>query len=71
MYVDVAKKHDLDPAQMALAYVNSRSFLIANIIGATTVDQLKTDINSIDIKLNDDIVTDIEAIHKTIPNPSP
>jgi aryl-alcohol dehydrogenase-like predicted oxidoreductase len=68
-YVDLAKKHGLTPAQMALAFVNSRDFVTSTIIGATTLDQLKMDIDSINITLNEEILTEIEAIHKKYPNP--
>jgi len=70
-YVQLARDHGLDPAQMALAYVNSRSFLTSNIIGATTMEQLKTNIESINLKLSDEILEGIEAIHTRHPNPSP
>lgn len=70
-YVTLAKENGLDPSQMALAYVNSRPFVTSNIIGATTMQQLKTDIESIDVKLSKDTIRAIEAIHEKIPNPSP
>ena len=70
-YVKLAKESDLVPAQMALAYVNSRPFLTSNIIGATSMEQLKTNIESINIKLSKDVIRAIEAIHERIPNPSP
>ncbi len=70
-YVNLAQENGLDPAQMALAYVNSRPFLTSNIIGATTMEQLKMDIDSINIKLPKDLVRKIEEIHTQIPNPSP
>jgi aryl-alcohol dehydrogenase-like predicted oxidoreductase len=70
-YVAIAKRYKLDPAQMALAYVNSRSFLTANIIGATTMKQLKSDIDSIDLTLDEDVISEIESVHTAIPNPSP
>ncbi len=70
-YVNLAKENDLDPSQMALAYVNSRPFLTSNIIGATSMDQLMTDVDSINIKLPKDIVREIESIHVQFPNPSP
>jgi len=70
-YVALAAEHGLDPAQMALAYVNSRSFLTANIIGATTMDQLATNIDSEDIALSDEIIEGIEAVHADNPNPCP
>ncbi|WP_455365228.1 NADP(H)-dependent aldo-keto reductase [Kaarinaea lacus] len=70
-YVDVANRYDLDPSQMALAYVNSRSFVTSNIIGATNLDQLKSDIDSIDVHLSEEVIAEIESIHIKIPNPSP
>lgn len=70
-YVDIARKHGLDPAQMALAYVTSRSFVTSNIIGATTMAQLKDNIASMDLKLDEAVIEDIEAVHKDIPNPCP
>jgi len=70
-YVELAKRHSLDPAQMALAYVNSRSFVTATIIGATNLVQLKSDIASIELKLSADVLSGIENIHHRIPNPCP
>lgn len=70
-YVELARQHQLDPAQMALAYVNSRPFLTANIIGATTLEQLKSNIASADIVLSEDVLKGIEAIHEAHPNPCP
>jgi len=70
-YADLAKAHDLDPAQMALAYVNSRSFLTSTIIGATTMDQLRSNIASIDVTLSDEVLEAIEGIHVRHPNPAP
>lgn len=70
-YVKLAQDNDLDPAQMALAFVNSRPFVTANIIGATNMEQLKTNIASIDIELSEAILEEIENIHKQQPNPAP
>ncbi|MAS10780.1 NADP(H)-dependent aldo-keto reductase [Salinisphaera sp.] len=70
-YVALAQKHGIDPAQMALAYVNSRSFLTSNIIGATTMEQLETNIASADVELSDELIESIEAIHADNPNPCP
>lgn len=69
-YVALAQKHGLDPAQMALAYVNTRPFVTSNIIGATNLQQLKTDIDSIQVKLTQEVLDGIEAIHRDQPNPS-
>ena len=71
LYVDLAKAHGLDPAQLALAYVNQQRFVTSNIIGATNLDQLKTNIDSIDLKLSDELLAEIEKIHQQYPNPSP
>jgi aryl-alcohol dehydrogenase-like predicted oxidoreductase len=70
-YIALARQHNLDPAQMALAYVNSRPFLTSTIIGATTMEQLKSNIDSINLVLPDDAIAGIEAIHQAHPNPSP
>jgi aryl-alcohol dehydrogenase-like predicted oxidoreductase len=70
-YVALAREHGLDPAQMALAYVNSRSFLTSNIIGATTMEQLKANIDSAELALPEPVIEGIEAIHTRLPNPSP
>lgn len=51
--------------------MNSRPFVTSTIIGATTMNQLKEDIGSIDVKLSDGLLNDINAIHNEIPNPSP
>ncbi|MCA9807548.1 MAG: aldo/keto reductase, partial [Cyanobacteria bacterium HKST-UBA06] len=70
-YVDIAKRHDLSPAQMALAFVNQQPFVTSNIIGATTIEQLKENIDSIDIKLSDAVLHDINHVHQLISNPAP
>ncbi|MDH5184065.1 MAG: NADP(H)-dependent aldo-keto reductase [Gammaproteobacteria bacterium] len=70
-YAALAEKNSLSLAQMALAYVNSRPFVTANIIGATTMGQLKENIASIDVELSSEIVTGLELIHARYPYPSP
>lgn len=70
-YVNLAREHGLSPAQMALAYVNSRPFLTSTIIGATTLEQLEEDMGSMAVQLDEDVMKGIEAIHQAIPNPSP
>jgi aryl-alcohol dehydrogenase-like predicted oxidoreductase len=56
---------------MALAYVTSRPFVTSNIIGATSMAQLKENIDTHDLKLSDAVLDGIEAIHVSQPNPSP
>ena len=70
-YVALARANGLSPAQMSLAYVNTRQFVTANIIGATTIEQLKENIGSIDVDLSDEVLKTIENIHLDAPNPSP
>lgn len=70
-YADLAKENGWSLTQMALAFVNSRDFLISNIIGATTMQQLKENIDSINCTLNEEILNEIEKIHLEFPNPAP
>jgi aryl-alcohol dehydrogenase-like predicted oxidoreductase len=70
-YVKLAREHGLDPAQMALAFVTSRPFVTANIIGATGMDQLKANIASSEIKLSPAVLDGIDAIHKVYTYPCP
>ena len=70
-YVELAREHGLSPAQMALAYVTSRPFLTANIIGATGMEQLEENLASADLVLDDAVVERIEALHQRHSNPCP
>lgn len=68
-YLAIAQKNGLDVCQMALAFVNARPFLTSNIIGATSMDQLKTDIASIDLVLSDEVLKEIEQVRRQYPAP--
>ncbi|SEC52447.1 Predicted oxidoreductase [Tenacibaculum sp. MAR_2009_124] len=70
-YQKIAQKHNLTLAELSLAYVNQLPFVTSNIIGATKMDQLKENINSINIDLSADILKEIETVHSLIPNPAP
>ena len=70
-YVAIAEKHGLSAAQMALAFVNQQAFVTSNIIGATTLEQLKENIASIDVVLSEEIINEINAVHAAIPDPAP
>ncbi|EAR61109.1 NADP(H)-dependent aldo-keto reductase [Neptuniibacter caesariensis] len=70
-YVELAKAHGLNPAVMALAWVNSRSYVDANIIGASNMAQLKDNIESANLVLSEELLAQIEAIHTQYPNPCP
>ena len=70
-YLQLADEHGLNPTHMALAFVNTRPFVLSNIIGATSMDQLKMNIDSLDVTLNKDVLKGIEAIQQRTPNPAP
>lgn len=70
-YVDLARRHDLEPAAMALAFVHRQPFVTSTIVGATTVEQLEADLRSVEVKLPDAVLEGIEAIHQRHPNPCP
>ena len=70
-YFKIAKKYELSLTQLSQAFVNSRDFVTSNIIGATTMDQLKENIDSINISLKEDVLNEINSIHENIPNPAP
>ncbi|UTW49422.1 aldo/keto reductase [Bacterioplanoides sp. SCSIO 12839] len=66
-YIALANEHDLDVCQMALAFVNQQPFVSSNLIGATSMEQLKTNIDSIDVSLSDEVLAGIEAIRREYP----
>lgn len=70
-YIDLALRHGLDVAVMAHAFVNTRPFLTANIIGATRVEHIEAALKSLDVTLPPELLTDIEALHARHPIPCP
>ena len=70
-YVSLARSHGMSPATLALAFVNRQPFLTSNLVGATTLEQLKENIASLNTTLSDDVVKAIDAIHEQYPNPAP
>ena len=70
-YCEVARAHGLSPIQMALAYVTSRPFLTANILGATSLAQLEENLGSFDLVLPEALLAELEAIHQRHSNPCP
>ncbi len=68
-YLDLAKKHGVDPTQMSLAWCLTKPFITSVIIGATTMEQLKTCIDAADVTLSDELLADIEAVHRRYPRP--
>ena len=70
-YMQIAEDNNMTLAQMSLAFVTDRPFMTSNIIGATSLEQLEENIDSINIQLSDDILKAIDAVHAEIPNPAP
>jgi aryl-alcohol dehydrogenase-like predicted oxidoreductase len=70
-YYKLATDNKMTMVQLAQSFVNSRPFVTSNIIGATTMEQLKENIDSINIELSDEIMEKINLIHNNNPNPSP
>lgn len=70
-YLAIAEQHDLSLAQMSLAFVNTRPFLTSNIIGATSMKQLKENIASISVTLSPEVLKAIKEVHEAVPNPAP
>jgi len=70
-YLELADKYNISLAHLALAFVNQQPFVTSNIIGATTMAQLKENISSVDVVLSEEVLNEIEAIHTVIPNPAP
>jgi len=70
-YYEIAKKHQLDFAQMSLKFCEVQPFITSVIIGATTMDQLKINIESVNVNLEEDVINDINEVQKIYPNPCP
>lgn len=70
-YLEIAKKHGLDPVQLAIAFVTSRSFVTSAMIGATSMAQLETLLGASELELSKDVLKEIDLVHAEIPNPCP
>ncbi|MGE4125361.1 MAG: NADP(H)-dependent aldo-keto reductase [Pusillimonas sp.] len=70
-YVNLARSHGMSPVTLALAFVNRQPFLTSNLVGATSLEQLKENIASLNTTLSDEVVKAIDAIHEQYPNPAP
>jgi aryl-alcohol dehydrogenase-like predicted oxidoreductase len=70
-YFNIAEKFNLDFAQMSLKFCEMQPFMTSVIIGATTMEQLKINIESVNVDLSDEIIKDINQIQKLYPNPCP
>ncbi|HSK41201.1 MAG TPA: NADP(H)-dependent aldo-keto reductase [Arenibaculum sp.] len=70
-YVELAARHGIDPARLAIAFVLRQPFVTSAIIGATSLDQLRTDIDAAQVSLPDEVLDEIERIHEVYPDPCP
>ncbi|MDC0901382.1 aldo/keto reductase [Candidatus Pelagibacter sp.] len=70
-YYRISKNHGLDMAQMSLKFLEIKPFVTSVIIGATTMEQLKTNIESVNINLSDDVIKEINNVQTIYPNPCP
>ncbi|GAA0872542.1 aldo/keto reductase [Gangjinia marincola] len=70
-YKAIADEYNLSLTKLSLAFVNQRPFVTSTIIGATSLDQLKENIDSVEVHLSDEILKKIDAVHEEIPNPAP
>ncbi|MFI1744993.1 NADP(H)-dependent aldo-keto reductase [Thalassobellus sediminis] len=69
-YLKIAEDNNMTLAQMSLAFVTQQPFVTSNIIGATSLEQLKENIGSVNVTLSEEIVSQINEVHDTIPNPA-
>ncbi|MDU3076949.1 MAG: NADP(H)-dependent aldo-keto reductase, partial [Mixta calida] len=70
-YVDLARRHGLDPAQMALAFVRQQPFVASTLLGTTTLEQLQSNIDSYQLTLSSEVLEQLEAIHRRYTYPAP
>ncbi len=66
-YLEIAQKHDLDPCQMALKFVDKQDFVTSTIIGATSMEQLKSDVEAFELELSDEVMADIDTVYRQYP----
>ena len=70
-YYKISEKYNLNMSQMSLKFCELQHFMTSVIIGATTMEQLKTDIESVNVKLSDEVIKEIKEVQKIYPNPCP
>jgi len=68
-YVAIARKHGIEPAQMAIAFCNQRPFVTSSIIGATSIEQLAVNLGAADLVLGEEVLDDIQRVYRRYPIP--
>jgi aryl-alcohol dehydrogenase-like predicted oxidoreductase len=71
LYNEIAQQNGLTLTQLALAFIEQQPFVTSTIIGATTMEQLKENIDTIQITLSDEVLKAIDGVHAIIPDPAP
>ena len=71
LYYKISEKFDLNMSQMSIKFCEIQDFMTSVIIGATTMEQLKTNIESVNVNLSDEVIKEINAVQKIYPNPCP
>jgi len=70
-YFEISRKYNINLTQMSLKFIEIQPFVTSVIIGATKMEQLKTNIESVNLKLSDEIIKEINEVQKKYPNPCP
>ena len=70
-YYKISKKYNLDMSQMSIKFCEIQQFMTSVIIGATTMEQLKTNIESVKVNLDLETIKEINEVQKKYPNPCP
>ena len=69
LYFSIARKHELDPVQMAIAFCNQRPFVTSSIIGATSIEQLAVNLAAAGLELSEEVLDDIGKVYRQYPVP--
>ena len=70
-YYKISQKFDLDMSQMSIKFCEVQDFMTSVIIGATTMEQLKTNVESVKVNLDSEAIKEINNVQKKYPNPCP
>ena len=70
-YYKISQKYDLDMSQMSIKFCEVQDFMTSVIIGATTMEQLKTNVESVKVNLDSEVIKEINNVQKKYPNPCP
>jgi aryl-alcohol dehydrogenase-like predicted oxidoreductase len=69
--MEIARKNSLSLTELSLAFIEQQPFVTSTIIGATTMEQLKENIDTIEVSLSEDVLKAIDEVQAIIPDPAP